>query len=405
MMPRDKLPWVALVWSQFTAYHVDRCIALARRLEGRADVLGVEVATSSRDYAVFPPSGATGGARKHTLFPGRAFEDVPRWRRLFAALSALRGARVVCIGVPYSQLEFVVLAWMLRLTGRQVVLLCDSKFDDRPRNSGFEFLKRLGLSGFSAVMVAGARGAAYFRSLGFGRRPILFGCDTVDVARIRADAAILPAPSPPDFAARDFVYVGRFVEKKNLSLLIEGFARYCQNEGDSERRLVLVGAGPLEDKLRGEAERLLPPGRVVFTGFLSGKALSGTLAGALGLVLVSHSEQWGLVINEALALGLPVIVSESPGARDLLVRDGVNGYVVETGSAEALALAMQRLGADRSAWEAMSQASLARAPLGDVANFADSVELLIDPAAQPAGERAAAYRAQCEELDGAAAQA
>jgi glycosyltransferase involved in cell wall biosynthesis len=259
------------------------------------------------------------------------------------------------------------------------VLLCDSKFDDFPRSSPFELVKRLGLSCFSAVMVGGHRGEHYFRFLGFRKRPVLPGCDTVSIARIRSEAAASAAPLP-EFAARDFVFAGRFVAKKNLSLLIDAYARYCALEGGAARRLVLVGAGPLEQQLRAEAAAKVPPGSVVFAGFLHGPALSRLLAAGLGLVLVSFSEQWGLVVNEALALGLPVIVTQAPGARDVLVRNLVNGFVLENGAVEGIAKAMQQLGRDPEAWQRMHAAALAQAPLGDVAVFCDAVERLLGEA-------------------------
>jgi len=154
LMVRGAPARVALVWSQFAAHHADRCIATAERLAGSAEVLAVEVATTSLEYAAFPPSGETGAARKLTLFPGRSFDEVPRWRRFIAVLNSVRACNMVCIGVPYSHLEFVVLAWLLRLLGKRVVLLSDSKFDDFPRASGFEMLKALGLAEAEAEITA-----------------------------------------------------------------------------------------------------------------------------------------------------------------------------------------------------------------------------------------------------------
>jgi L-malate glycosyltransferase len=381
-MPSNKPPRVALVWSQFAACHVDRCIALARRLEGRAEVLAVEVATTSSDYAAFPPSGATGAALKRTLFPGLSFDEVPRWRRFWACLAALSGCRIVYIGVPYGEVEFILLGWALRLLGKRVVLMCDSKFDDSLRASGFELAKRLGLGCYGAVLVAGSRGHDYFRFLGFRKRPALSGCDTVSIERIRAEAAAAQAPTP-GFAERDFVFVGRFVEKKNLSLLIDAFARYRELEPGPARRLVLVGDGPLGERLQREAAAKTPEGSVVFAGFLHGPALARQLGSGLGLVLVSSSEQWGLVVNEALALGLPVITTRAPGSRDVLVRNLINGFVLENGAVEGIARAMRRLGSDESEWERMRAASLALAPLGDVAEFCDVAEQLFSRWAEP----------------------
>jgi glycosyltransferase involved in cell wall biosynthesis len=402
-MPRDKQTRVALVWPRFIENHVDRCIAAARRLDGQAEVIAIEVASNSNEYSAFSPSGGTGEARKLTLFPGRTFDDVPAWRSFWAVLRSVFGCRTVCIGVPYSRLEFVLLAGILRLLGKQVVLMCDSKFDDSLRSSVFEFAKGLGLSCFSAVIVAGSRGRDYFHFLGFRRRPILFGYDTVDNARIREDAASLSLPVP-NFAERDFVFVGRFIAVRNLPLLINAFARYTELAGKTARRLQLFGAGPLEPELRQQVSALGLKDRVIFAGFQSGSDLAGPLSSALALVLPSYSETWGIVVNEAVALGLPVLTTAAPGSRDALVRNLVNGYVVENGSGEGLVQAMLALGEDEDSWQAMRKASLERAWLGDAECFADAIELLLDPGAQAAGRRMAACRDVLDECAGVRSQ-
>lgn len=396
MMPREKQPKVALVWSQFAACHIDRCIAVTRRLDGRAHVIAVEVATTSREYAAVAPSGAIPGVDKRTLFPQRGFESIPRWKRALSALSSVRSCRLVCIGIPYSHLEFLALAWTLRLLGKRVILLTDSKFDDRRRSASFEFFKRLALSGYDGAIIASARTLDYLRFLGFRKRPLLPGCDGVSLDRIRGEAGT----AAPSFAERDFVFAGRFIAVKNLPLLIEAYARYVELAGAGARRLHLAGSGPLEHELRELVAALRLEERVIFAGFRTGADFAGLLNASLGLILTSYSETWGMVVNEALGLGLPVIVTASPGSRDVLVRNLVNGYVVENGSREGLARAMLALGEDRQRWEAMREASRERAWLGDVESFADAVELLLDPASQPAGKRMQAYRTVLDECLG-----
>lgn len=389
-----KKPRIALVWTQFAVHHVDRCSAVARRLKDRAEVLAVEIASTSREYAAFAPSGAVAGVTKVTLFPGKSFDEVPRWRRFLALFPQLIRCQMICFGVPYSQLEVLLLAWLLRLFGKKVVLLFDSKFDDRPRSAGFEFCKQLGLSCFDAALFASLRTRDYLQFLGFNRRPLLPGCDGIDLARLRADAAQSPKP-PPAFADRNFVFVGRFIPEKNLRQLVAAYARYAESDPPGVRRLVLVGSGPLEEELRHQVAGLGLQDKIVFAGFLEGIDLAGLLATALGLILVSNSETWGLVVNEAAALGAPVIVSEAPGSRDALVRNLVSGFIVESGSVEGLATAMKKLESSPAAWQAMSDAIRARAWLGDASCFADSLEVLVDPDAKAAKQRVDAYLAAC----------
>ena len=369
---------IGLVWAQFAAYHIDRCEAVARRFQGRGTVLAVEVATTSSDYA-WEPSGDIAGGRKVTLFPGKSFDQLSTWQRFRATWAELRTCDWVCIGLSYAELSTILLVAMLRLSGKRVVVFSESKHDDKPRNAPGELAKRLILSPYNAAIVGATRHIAYFRMLGFRRRAVLPGYDGVGLDRIRAQGGGQLALSGRSFEQRDFVFVGRFVDKKNLPHLIESFARYVASAGVGARCLVLVGSGPEEPGLRAMIDAQGLADRVEFRGFLPADAVSRILADALALVLPSVEEQWGLVVNEALAFGLPVIVSRQVGARDALVRDGVNGHVVESGSVEQLADAMRDLAGDRGRWEAMVAASHQRAWLGDCDRLADALELLIEP--------------------------
>jgi len=369
---------IGLVWAQFAAYHIDRCEAVARRFEGRATVLAVEVATTSSDYA-WEPSGVIAGTRKVTLFPGQSFDRISSLRRFLAMWRALRGCDWVCIGLSYAELSTILLVAMLRITGKRVVVFSESKFDDRPRTATGEWAKRLILAFYNAAIVGATRHIAYFRMLGFKRRAVLPGYDGVGLDRVRSQGGGQIAPGGRPFERRDFVFVGRFVDKKNLPHLIESFARYALEAGPAARRLVLVGSGPEDPRLRERVSALGLAERVEFPGFLPADAVSRILADALALVLPSVEEQWGLVVNEALAFGLPVIVSQQVGSRDALVRDGVNGHVVASDSVAQLADAMLDIAGNRGKWEAMVAASHQRAWLGDSERLADALELLIEP--------------------------
>lgn len=393
-MGSEKLPRVALLWSQFSAYHVDRCEAVAARLTGKADVLAVEVATASQTYA-WEPSRKPAGCIKITLFPGAEFELIPRFKRLTAMVRTLWRCRMVCVGIGYNEPDVILTAWALRLLGVRVVMMTDSKFDDKQRSASFELFKRVLLSAFHAAIVGGgARHIAYVRFLGFKRRTVLPGYDSVGLERIRAEAQQPLAPLGTAFAQRHFIYVGRFVEKKNLPRLIEGYKQYAVQTGAEARRLRLVGSGPLEQELRDQIVRFGLEQKVEILGFRTSADVSQLLAQSLALILISKVEQWGLVVNEALAVGLPVIVSQQVGARDVLVRNLCNGFVLAHDDTSALGAAMLELAGDESSWRAMVAGSHGRAWLGDADRFADAVEALFDPTEQAAENRVNAYLAE-----------
>jgi glycosyltransferase involved in cell wall biosynthesis len=119
-------------------------------------------------------------------------------------------------------------------------------------------------------------------------------------------------------------------------------------------------------------------GGVEFAGFLGPEGVAKRLAGGLALVLPSTEEQWGLVVNEAVALGLPILCSDNVGARDTLVRTGLNGFVFEPGNDEGLAHLMHLVSEDEALWRRLAVGSRRLAPLGDVAQFVRGVSDLLN---------------------------
>ncbi len=199
-----------------------------------------------------------------------------------------------------------------------------------------------------------------------------------------------------EYGSRPFVFVGRFVDKKNLIALIEAYARYREIAEGVPRRLVLVGSGPEGEAISARIASLGLGADIDLPGFLSAPETACALAQALALVLPSREEQWGLVVNEALAFALPVIVSEAVGSRDALVRNLINGFVIEPGSREGIAHAMLALAEDEALWQRMSQASAKRAPLGDTARLADAVAHILDPRDEEAAAAVSLFAQQLE---------
>ena len=363
---------IGILFAQFAAYHVDRIEAAARLLAGRAEVIAVEVAQASATYA-WSPSGEVQGAAKRVLFTGEAYEQIGRWRRLRAQYVALKDCDTVFVGIGYNEPDILALACALRLRGRRVVLMSESKADDFPRHWLRERIKALLLLPFTAALVGGPRQVAYLRALGFGRRRVVTGYDGVSIDRVRK----LGGRAQVAAQDRPFVFVGRFVAKKNIVFLVEAYARYRLQAGASARRLVLVGGGELEAQVRSRIAALGLDDAVEITGFVDAPQVAAHLASGRALLLPSTEEQWGLVVNEALALDLPVAVSRAVGSHDTLVRHGVNGFVLAPDDGAAWAEAMLALGGDEGRWEAMRQASRALAPAGDTQRFAEGVAALI----------------------------
>ena len=113
--------------------------------------------------------------------------------------------------------------------------------------------------------------------------------------------------------------------------------------------------------------------RVVFHGFEQIEVVAQRMARALALLAPSTEEQFGLVVAEAQAVGLPVIVSTACGARDELVRAGVNGFIVEPRNAAGMAFFMQQLSRDEALWRRFRSATEPFAEAAGVTRFVSSV--------------------------------
>ena len=121
-----------------------------------------------------------------------------------------------------------------------------------------------------------------------------------------------------------YLFVGRLVKEKALEMLIDSFIKASRI--NKNIHLLIVGDGYLFKKLK---EKSIITNKITLAGSLSGKSLLDVYAIADVFILTSISEPWGLVINEAMASSLPIIVNKNVGCIKDLVKDGQNGFIVD----------------------------------------------------------------------------
>ncbi len=267
-----------------------------------------------------------------------------------APLAASRGYRaVVC---PTGGRVAPLASWAGARRARVPVVLWASLWA-HPRSAAHAItylpLGRLYRSA-DAVVTYGPHVSAYVRAR--GARNVHVAPQSVD-----NDFWSAPAPPPPDVArwlprgVTRFLFVGRPAREKGLAVLLRAWARAALA---SRAALLLIGVGSeLPPAARGSASGL--PRRlegVVCREAVGAVELRSIYAACDVLVLPSiptrtFREPWGLVVNEAMNRGLPVIASDAVGAAaGGLVRDGINGLVVPAGDPAALAQALRRLAVD-----------------------------------------------------------
>ncbi len=373
------------LWESFGPHHVDRCEACVAEFGDRYEICGVEIATFDANYQWRGSIGADAFA-KITLFPGVVRQEIRTWRcflRVLATCLRLRAKYVFLCNYDAPAIFFAAVA--LRLLGRRLVIMQDSKFDDKQRYLAKEALKSLLYRPYQAALVAGQRTKSYLAFLGIPERRIFIGYDTVSTARIRECAGSAPAPGGVPHAERHFTVVARFVPKKNLGLAIDAYAAYVAQAPGTPRPLHLCGSGELEPALREQVARLGLEG-VHFRGYLQEREIAQVLGSSLALILPSVEEQHGLVINEAIAMGVPVLASDNCGARDLLVRSAVNGYIFEPDNVPGLAHFMQLLDRDREEWARLARGARRFDAAADTGLFVEAVGQVLSSFAA-SGER------------------
>ena len=184
----------------------------------------------------------------------------------------------------------------------------------------------------SSVLVVGSLARESVIALGADPGRVRVFANTIDVEGWveRADSLAAPRSGGTDVSV---LSVARLAPEKGLDVLLRASAA-------ADVRATIVGSGP--DRARLEAISR----DAVFTGELSGDDLVEAYASADVFALLSAHEPWGVVVNEAAATGLPLVLSERVGAAADLLRDGENGMLVPYGDVAAAAGALRRLAGD-----------------------------------------------------------
>lgn len=168
---------------------------------------------------------------------------------------------------------------------------------------------------------------------------------------------------PPDSRSPQryctIVCVGRLIERKGQHHLLHAAAILKRSIGD-RFRVMIVGTGDFERELRRECDRLQLNDLVSFSGVIPREAMPAVYQESDLFVLPSHNEGMSIALLEAMASGLPVVVTDTGGVEEL-VREGENGMIVTWADREGLARAMQKIITDAELRNRMGRASLKRA--------------------------------------------
>ena len=183
-----------------------------------------------------------------------------------------------------------------------------------------EILKKIILRGYSSAFVAGKESKEYLMKLGFKKEKIFYPWDVVDNVFFET----LTSKSKKS-KYKYFLCVSRLLERKNLFNLIKSFSNY-QKEGGIWG-LKIIGSGNLYLKLKKYSEKIKNNENIEIINWLQISDLVNYYKNASAFILPSYFYNWGLVVNEAIASGLPCIVSQNCGCAVDLIRNNETGFI------------------------------------------------------------------------------
>lgn len=340
---------IAFVWTAFTSYMADCWRELSQR-----DGVRLKIWVCSH----------RGGVHRdgRSLMEGLSYESYTQEEVVGATLSKIESNLV-----KFSPDIVFICGWSSRLSrvaaessclrNTKKVLCCDMPWEWRFRKFAACFLLSRYLNRFDKIFVPGKRAWRYARWLGFGKSKIFTKEYCINQRRFRRIQLDV------DFSSRGFVFVGRLVNEKNVSMLARAYNRYSKIVA-APLPLDIYGVGYAADYFKGIKG-------VSLHGYANPDELSQIYNKAKALVLPSRWEPWGQVVAEAMSCGCPAICSDKCGVSDIVSEGGI---VVSHISEVSLACAFEKMhDIDEANWKCMSNSALNEVSEYNVVRWADIV--------------------------------
>jgi glycosyltransferase involved in cell wall biosynthesis len=376
-----RLCWVLV---NTVPYHEARLRAAAMHMSLRVSV--VQLAGRDAFWALEQSVQDNGNYDRRTLFPDQRWQDIngrAMVRGLRVFLDELK-PNVVCInGWSYGGC-IAALGWCLA-NRVPAIIMSESTAHDHQRRQWKEAIKRRIVALCSASLVGGTAHRDYIATLGAPLERVFTGYDAVDNDHFRigaerarrAEATLRQKLSLPP---RYFMASSRFVTKKNLPQLLRAYARYRELVRGIPWSLVVVGDGELKEELFALRHQLNLEEHVLFPGSKNYQELPNYYGLATAFIHASTTEQWGLVVNEAMAAGLPVLVSKRCGCAPDLVVPGSNGLLFDPDDVNSIANAMVGIADGSYDLRAMGRSSQEIVAQWSVARFAAGLNGAVEAA-------------------------
>jgi len=246
------------------------------------------------------------------------------------------------------------------ITKKRFILHSESTLGDiRSSNVVKNWLKKFFVKHCSGYIIPGMPQKRYLLSLGADNKKIWIAPNSVDSKLFKKALEERKNNKENTKEAMGIkgdviLYVGRMIHAKGVQDLIEAFAEIKKSFSDIS--LVLVGEGPDRRKYEEMCCQKSIEG-VIFTGFIEQENLPKYYTIADVFIFPTHSDTWGMVINEAMLSDLPVICSKKAGAAEDLIKANKNGLIHEPGDIAGISCCVARLLGDKKLAEDMGRRS------------------------------------------------
>jgi glycosyltransferase involved in cell wall biosynthesis len=304
------------------------------------ELLVVQIASVEKSRVNLGDSDLSIHQYPYRLLHEGTLEDVGLWTRISGVIKAIQAFRPTVVNLTgYYDLASWAILFYCKIKGIKTVLSNESTAGDHSRNSIKEFIKSLIIKQFDGFFNFGTLSKEYILSLGGKPEQMLVNRNCVDNLALKRiyEKSINNRVSEQKrlaLSAKNFIFVGRLIDFKNLFRFLEAFG-IAQKSLHQDWGIIILGDGELKNNLQNFVlEKNIQ--KVNFQQGVSWQQVPEYLALSDVLVLTSYSEPWGLVVNEAMACGLPVLISDKCGCAIDLVQHGENGYTFSPENLEEL---------------------------------------------------------------------
>lgn len=321
---------ITFIHTDFRLYWPARLAALGDFLEERgAELSVIEIAGKGSPYSFETAQFQPGRLDWQRLFPDEAMEGISPDKAVKGVTARLDEINpdVVFAGAIAFPSGAAAARWGAKHR-KPVVIFDDARLEDVPRSQYVNWVKKQLYSMVDAMLIPAPSHASTFRFFGIDAGQLFYGINCVD-NRYFAEQALLSPRFPMPLQKPFLIAAGRQVKKKNWTKLITAYLTALQTKPSNPLDLVFIGEGPEHPAMLKAAGNEVNRS-IHFLPFKCQQDLCAFYAHAEGLILPSlYGETWGLVVNEAMASGLPVLVSSHCGCAATLVKDGTNGFVFD----------------------------------------------------------------------------